>query len=49
MAQLIDLSVAVNANTLSPLSTNIRVEITAHRRGPEHLALAGVESRRKMK
>jgi arylformamidase len=34
MARLIDLSVAVNSNTLSPPSTNIRVEITAHRRGP---------------
>jgi len=34
MAKLIDLSVAVNSNTLSPPSTNIRVEITPHRRGP---------------
>jgi kynurenine formamidase len=34
MAKLIDLSVAVNSNTLSPPSTNIRVEIRAHRRGP---------------
>lgn len=34
MARLIDLSVAVNTNTLSPPSTNIRVEITPHRRGP---------------
>jgi arylformamidase len=34
MARLIDLSVAVNGNTLSPPSTNIRVEITPHRRGP---------------
>jgi arylformamidase len=34
MARLIDLSVAVNSNTLSPPSTNIRVEITPHRRGP---------------
>ena len=34
MAKLIDLSVAVNANTLSPPSTNLRVEITPHRRGP---------------
>ena len=34
MARLIDLSVAVNADTLSPPSTNIRVEITPHRRGP---------------
>jgi arylformamidase len=34
MAKLIDLSVAVNQNTLSPPSTNIRVEITPHRRGP---------------
>jgi len=34
MARLIDLSVGVNANTLSPPSTNIRVEITPHRRGP---------------
>ena len=34
MAKLIDLSVAVNSNTLSPPSTNIKVEITPHRRGP---------------
>ena len=34
MASLVDLSVAVNTNTLSPPSTNIRVEITPHRRGP---------------
>jgi kynurenine formamidase len=34
MQKLIDLSVSVNANTLSPPSTNIRVEITPHRRGP---------------
>jgi arylformamidase len=34
MTKLIDLSVAVNSNTLSPPSTNIRVEITPHRRGP---------------
>jgi arylformamidase len=34
MQNLIDLSVSVNANTLSPPSTNIRVEITPHRRGP---------------
>ena len=34
MSRLIDLSVAVNSNTLSPPSTNIRVEITPHRRGP---------------
>jgi arylformamidase len=34
MTRLIDLSVAVNTDTLSPPSTNIRVEITPHRRGP---------------
>jgi arylformamidase len=34
MARLIDLSVGVNSNTMSPPSTNIRVEITPHRRGP---------------
>ncbi len=34
MAKFIDLSVSVNANTLSPPSTNLRVEITPHRRGP---------------
>src|SRR5207247_9071656 len=34
MAKLIDLSVAVNSETLSPPSTNSRVEITPHRRGP---------------
>ena len=41
MARLIDLSVAVNSNTMSPPSTNIRVEITPHRRGPG--LLAGLE------
>ena len=34
MARLIDLSVAVSSNTMSPPSTNLRVEITPHRRGP---------------
>ena len=34
MAKLIDLSVAVNTNTLSPPSTNIRLELTQHHRGP---------------
>jgi len=34
VARLVDLSVAVNTDTLSPPSTNIRVEITPHRRGP---------------
>jgi kynurenine formamidase len=34
MARYVDLSVAVNANTLSPPSTNMRLEITPHRRGP---------------
>ncbi|MFQ5898742.1 MAG: cyclase family protein [Candidatus Methylomirabilia bacterium] len=34
MAKLIDLSVTVDANTLSPPSTNLRLEITPHRRGP---------------
>ena len=41
MARLIDLSVAVNSNTMSPPSTNIRVEITPH---PARAGLlAGVE------
>ena len=34
MPKLVDLSVSVNSNTVSPPSTNIRVEITPHRRGP---------------
>ena len=34
MGRLIDLSVTVDSNTLSPPSTNLRVEITPHRRGP---------------
>ncbi len=34
MARLIDLSVTVDAATLSPPSTNLRLEITPHRRGP---------------
>src|SRR5499426_4729544 len=34
MPKLIDLSVSVNANTMSPPSTNMKLEITPHRRGP---------------
>ena len=34
MTKFIDLSVAVNSNTLSPPSTNLRLEVTPHRRGP---------------
>lgn len=34
MARLIDLSVTVDSNTMSPPSTNQRVEVTPHRRGP---------------
>ena len=34
MPKLIDLSVAVNTNTLSPPSTNIRLELKQHHRGP---------------
>ncbi len=34
MPHFIDLSVTVDSNTLSPPSTNLRVEITPHRRGP---------------
>ncbi len=34
MPRLVDLSVTVDADTLSPPSTNLRVEITPHRRGP---------------
>ena len=34
MSKFIDLSVAVNSKTLSPPSTNLRLEITPHRRGP---------------
>ena len=34
MTKLIDLSVTVDATTLSPPSTNLRLEITPHRRGP---------------
>src|SRR5512145_566297 len=34
MTRYVDLSVAVNANTMSPTSTNMRLEITPHRRGP---------------
>ena len=34
MPRLIDLSVTVDTSTLSPPSTNLRVEVTPHRRGP---------------
>jgi len=34
MPKLIDLSVTVDSNTMSPPSTNLRVEVTPHRRGP---------------
>lgn len=34
MARLIDLSVTVDENTLSPPSINMRVELTEHHRGP---------------
>src|SRR6266536_6128393 len=34
MTKLIDLSVAVNSNTLSPPSNNSRLEFTPHLRGP---------------
>ena len=34
MARLIDLSVTVDTSTLSPPSTNLRLEVTPHRRGP---------------
>lgn len=34
MAKIIDLSVAVNSETKSPPSTDIKVELTPHRRGP---------------
>ncbi len=34
MKRYIDLSVTVNDTTMSPPSTNMRLEITPHRRGP---------------
>jgi len=34
MGKFIDLSVAVNSQTMSPPSTNMRLEITPHHRGP---------------
>ncbi|MBI4562192.1 MAG: hypothetical protein HY724_09105, partial [Candidatus Rokubacteria bacterium] len=34
MPRFIDLSVTVDSNTMSPPSTNLRVEMTPHRRGP---------------
>jgi kynurenine formamidase len=34
MDRLIDLSVTVDTSTLSPPSTNLRLEVTPHRRGP---------------
>ncbi|MBI2555518.1 MAG: cyclase family protein [Candidatus Rokubacteria bacterium] len=34
MPRFIDLSVTVDSNTMSPPSTNLKVEVTPHRRGP---------------
>jgi arylformamidase len=34
MSRFIDLSVTVDENTVSPPSTNMRLEVTPHRRGP---------------
>ena len=34
MSRFIDLSVTVDENTLSPPSTNMKLEVTPHRRGP---------------
>ena len=34
MGRFIDLSVTVDSNTMSPPSTNMRLEVTPHRRGP---------------
>src|SRR5207249_10414124 len=34
MSRYIDLSVTVDETTLSPPSTNLRLEVTPHRRGP---------------
>ena len=42
MAKLIDLSVTVDSNTMSPPSTNLRVEITPHKRGPGHWQASSV-------
>jgi kynurenine formamidase len=43
MGKFIDLSVAVNSNTLSPPSTNMRLEITPHRRGPGFWQVSSVQ------
>lgn len=42
MAKLIDLSVTVDSNTMSPPSTNLRVELTPHYRGPGHWQASSV-------
>src|SRR5213593_245327 len=34
MSRYVDLSVTVDGTTLSPPSTNLRLEVTPHRRGP---------------
>ncbi|HEX4994404.1 MAG TPA: cyclase family protein, partial [Methylomirabilota bacterium] len=34
MSRFIDLSVTVDENTFSPPSTNMKLEVTPHRRGP---------------
>lgn len=43
MSRFIDLSVAVNANTMSPPSTKMRVEITPHHRGPGFWQVSSVQ------
>lgn len=43
MAKLIDLSVTVDSQTMSPPSTNLRVELTPHRRGPGFWQVSSVQ------
>jgi kynurenine formamidase len=43
--RLIDLSVTVDDTTMSPPSTNLRVQLTPHRRGPGDLSFVGPNHR----
>src|SRR5919204_59493 len=43
MPRYVDLSVTVDAQTMSPPSTNMRVELTPHRRGPGFWQVTSVQ------
>ena len=45
MPRYVDLSVTVDAHTMSPPSTNMRVELTPHRRGLGFWQVTSVQQR----